>query len=67
MNDQSLLDEDYGLGAVVATIDAVNCLDTLDNHQEAVKQVGTADLLLLTKSDLFPKAGVRSARSACCD
>jgi G3E family GTPase len=51
MNDQSLLD-DYGLGAVVTTIDAVNGLDTLDNHQEAVKQVGIADLLLLTKTDL---------------
>ena len=51
MNDQSLL-EHYGLGAVVTTIDAVNGLNTLDNHQEAVKQVGMADLLLLAKTDL---------------
>ena len=43
---------DYGLGAVVTTIDAVNGLNTLDSHQEAVKQVGIADLLLLTKTDL---------------
>ena len=51
MNDPSLLN-DYGLGAVVATIDAVNGLDTLDQHQEAVKQIGIADLLLLTKTHL---------------
>jgi G3E family GTPase len=47
MNDQSLVEEGYGLGAVVTTIDAVNGLDTPDNHQEAVKQLGVADLLLL--------------------
>jgi G3E family GTPase len=52
MNDRSLLNDGYGLGAVVTTIDAVNGLGTLDNHQEAVKQVGIADLLLLTKTDL---------------
>jgi G3E family GTPase len=52
MNDQSLLEDGYGLGAVVTTIDAVNGLDTLDNHQEAVKQTGIADLLLFTKTDL---------------
>ena len=52
MNDQSLLDVGYGLGAVATTIDAVNGLGTLDNYQEAVKQVGIADLLLLTKTDL---------------
>jgi G3E family GTPase len=51
MNDESLLAR-YGLGAVVTTIDAVNGLNTLDRHQEAVKQVGIADLLLFTKSDL---------------
>jgi G3E family GTPase len=58
MNDQSLLDQGYGLGAVVTTIDAVNGLDTLENHQEAVKQIGVADLLLLTKTDLAPAGSV---------
>jgi G3E family GTPase len=52
MNDQSLLEQGYGLGAVVTTIDAVNGLDTLHDYQEAVKQVGVADLMLLTKTDL---------------
>ena len=56
MNDQSLLDDGYGLGAVVTTIDAINGLPTLDNHQEAVKQVGIADLLLLTKTDLAARS-----------
>jgi G3E family GTPase len=38
MNDQTLLSIGYGLGAVVTTIDAINGLSTLDNHQEAIKQ-----------------------------
>jgi G3E family GTPase len=54
MNDQSLLAAGYGLGAVITAVDAVNGLDTLDQHQEAVKQAGIADLLLLTKTDLVP-------------
>jgi G3E family GTPase len=62
MNDQSLVDDGYGLGAVVTTIDAVNGLDTLDNHQEAVKQVGIADLLLLTKTDLASPSNVSVLR-----
>ena len=64
MNDESLIAR-YGLGAVVTTIDAVNGLNTLDSHQEAVKQVGIADLLLFTKTDLAaPSILVRSCASA---
>jgi G3E family GTPase len=62
MNDQSLVEQGYALGAVVTTIDAVNGLDTLDNHPEAVKQLGVADLLLLTKSDLASSEGVPGLR-----
>jgi len=62
MNDQSLLDVGYGLGAVVTTVDAVNGLDTLDIHQEAVKQAGIADLLLLTKTDLASPSTVSVLR-----
>ena len=58
MNDQSLIERGYGLGAVVTTIDAVNGLETLENHQEAVKQLGVADLLLLTKTDLTSSEAV---------
>lgn len=59
MNDQSLVDH-YVLGGVVSTIDAVNGLNTLNNHQEAVKQAGIADLLLLTKRDLADPSAARA-------
>jgi G3E family GTPase len=62
MNDQPLLEQGYGLGAVVTTVDAVNGLDTLDAHQEAVKQLGVADLLLLTKTDLASAQAVSVLR-----
>lgn len=42
----------YRLQGVVTTIDAVHGAHTLDRHPEAQKQVGVADLLLLTKTDL---------------
>jgi G3E family GTPase len=42
----------YHLEGVAATVDAVNGTATLDTHEEAVKQVGMADLILLTKTDL---------------
>jgi G3E family GTPase len=39
------------LDGVIAAIDAVNGMATLDNHAEAVKQAAVADRLVLTKSD----------------
>jgi G3E family GTPase len=42
----------YRLGAVVATIDAVNGPGTLDNHAESVRQAALADHILITKLDL---------------
>lgn len=42
----------YRLDGVVALVDAVNGMATLDNHEEAVKQVAVADRVVLTKSDL---------------
>lgn len=43
----------YSLAAVLTTVDAVNGLQTLDRHYEAVKQVAVADRILLTKVDLL--------------
>lgn len=43
----------YRLGAVVACIDAVNGMRTLDEHEESVKQAAVADRLVLTKTDLI--------------
>ncbi|AHF03947.1 ATP-binding protein [Marichromatium purpuratum 984] len=42
----------YRLDGIVATVDMGTVMDTLDHHQEAIKQVAMADALLLTKSDL---------------
>ncbi|PWR21332.1 CobW family GTP-binding protein [Zavarzinia aquatilis] len=46
----------YRLDGVVATVDAVCGDDTLNQHEEAVKQAAMADRLLLTKSDLADAA-----------
>ena len=40
------------LESVVTVVDAVNGLNTLDNHSESVKQAAVADRLVLTKTDL---------------
>lgn len=46
----------YRLDGVVATVDAACGDDTLNSHEEAVKQAAMADRLLLTKSDLVDAA-----------
>ena len=43
----------FRLDGVLTTVDAVNGMATLDNHEEAVKQVAMADRLIITKSDLI--------------
>ena len=42
----------YALGNVVALVDAVNGLATLEAHVEALKQAAVADCIVLTKLDL---------------
>jgi G3E family GTPase len=42
----------YLLDAVVTVVDAVHAMDQLDRHEEAQRQVGFADKLLLSKTDL---------------
>ncbi len=42
----------YRIGAVIATIDAVNGPDTLDRHIESVRQAALADHILISKLDL---------------
>jgi G3E family GTPase len=48
----------FRLDGVVTTVDAVSGLATLARHAEAVKQVGVADALLLTKTDLADAASM---------
>ena len=51
----------YRVGAVIATLDAVNGSDTLDRHGESVRQVAMADHVLLTKLDLVQDALAQDA------
>ncbi|HUP95418.1 MAG TPA: GTP-binding protein, partial [Burkholderiales bacterium] len=53
--------EIYALDGVVTTVDAVNALATLDQHDESVRQAAVADRIVLTKSDL---SGARTAEVA---
>ncbi len=46
----------YVVDGIVATIDGVNGLGQLDTHVEAVKQAAVADRLLVTKTDVAPRA-----------
>ncbi len=46
----------YRLDGVVALVDAVNGMATLDNHVEAVKQVAVADRIVIAKADLVTDA-----------
>lgn len=42
----------FRIGVIVATVDAVNALDTLANHPASVRQIALADVILLTKLEL---------------
>jgi G3E family GTPase len=48
----------YRLGAVLATVDAVNGAGQLDEFDEAMKQTALADRLAVTKTDLVAPAKV---------
>ena len=58
-----LLADCYRLDGVVATVDAVTGMATLDRQDEAVKQAAVADRILLTKVDLAAP-GEREALTA---
>jgi len=53
----------YRLSSVVAVVDAINYTATLDEHDEAVRQIALADNIILTKLDMVP-AGERPRREA---
>ena len=48
----------YVLDAVLVTVDAVHAMRQLDEHAQAQEQVGFADRLLLTKTDLVDAQAV---------
>ena len=50
----------YMLDAVLTVVDARHAMDQLDQHEEAQRQVGFADKLLISKTDLVDGAAVRT-------
>ncbi|MEN5277877.1 GTP-binding protein [Brucella sp. TWI432] len=54
----------FRLDGVLATVDAVNGMATLDHHEEAVKQAAMADRIIITKADMpEAKAGLAALRA----
>lgn len=53
----------YRLDAVLTVVDAVHGMQTLDEHPEAQQQIGFADRLLLSKTDLVTPAAVATLRA----
>ena len=47
-----MLARHYRMDGIVTVVDAVHGQKTLDQHQEAIRQVAMADRLILTKTDL---------------
>src|SRR5215472_3691298 len=58
------LDGLYRVANVIALVDAVNGLNTLREHEEAVQQVALADRILITKLDLVGDAQARDRLEA---
>mgnify|MGYP000338950528 CR=1 FL=1 len=52
----------YRLDAIVTMVDALHAPQQLDEHHEAQEQVGFADRLLVTKTDLVEKGAVEALR-----
>jgi G3E family GTPase len=52
----------YMLDAVVAVVDARHAMQQLDAHQEAQRQVGFADKILLSKTDLVEPSDIQTLR-----
>ncbi len=54
----------FRLDGVLTTVDAVNGMTTLDQHEEAVKQIAVADRIIITKADLLQaQAGLSSLKA----
>jgi len=53
----------YLLDAVVTVVDARHAMDQLDQHEEAQRQVGFADKMLLSKTDLVDAEAVERLKT----
>lgn len=54
----------FTLNGVVTVVDAANAADTLQRFPEALRQVGVADLLAISKTDIVDPAPLRSLLAA---
>jgi G3E family GTPase len=54
----------YRVGRVVTTVDAVNGMHTLTQHDVSIGQVALADTVLITKMDLIPEDAREAQREA---
>lgn len=54
--------QSFVLEGVITLVDAVNGVSTLDNHEEAVKQVAVADRLVISKSSLADAAAISALK-----
>ena len=52
--------EQYKLDAIITVVDAVHGMQQLDEHHEALEQVGFADRILLSKTDLVTDEAVQA-------
>jgi G3E family GTPase len=57
--------QNFDLDGVVTVVDAVNGLQTLDNHEEAVKQVAVADRLIVSKKTMASPEVLGRLKRAC--
>jgi G3E family GTPase len=55
--------QSFRLDGVVTVVDAINGLQTLANHEEALKQVAVADRLVISKAGLADQARLEELRS----
>lgn len=53
----------FDLDGIVTVVDAVNGSQTLDNHEEAVKQAAVADRLILSKRSMASQETVRALQA----
>ena len=53
----------FRLDGIVTVVDAVNAMATLDEHDEAVRQVAVADRIVLSKTDLAGAAADEVTRA----
>ncbi|WP_077959841.1 CobW family GTP-binding protein [Ensifer adhaerens] len=58
-----IIAQNFRLDGVVTVVDAVNGLQTIANHEEALKQVAVADRIVISKTGLA-EASVRDALTA---